>query len=896
MLSAARVGDSRVLVLRGEPGIGKTALLQEAEELVGDMRVLRARGVESEQYLPFAGLLQLLRPVLPLLDQIPAPRRRALASALLLESAEEAEPSRFAVGAATLSLLSRAAEDRPLAVLLDDAHLLDSPTVAALVFAARRLLSDAVAVVATVRDGTPGSADWEALPFLEVQGLDAASAEQLLSSTAHPVRRDLVDRLHRATGGNPLALLELGSRSSEVEAMPPEAPLPVSKQLSRSFMDRVEQLDADTRQTLLVAAADSSSLATVVAAAARLGVRPTLAGAEDAGLVLVAGDSVEFRHPLVGAAVYGAAGRDQRRAVHRALADVMPSKQFHRLAWHLAQSAVPPDELTAQMLEEVAEQASARGAYAIASAAHERAAALTVVPDRVARRLTAAGETAWLAGSTNQAMDLLERALAGDPEPLLRAHVEEVRAAVDARSGSLDRALARLQVAADAVQITAPETAVRLLADVIHVSFYLADPAAARQAATQIEVLTPAFTDPDVTLLGSMAVGMALVLSGAGAEGMDRMRGPAYELAAHPETADDRFRLPLRLQGALWVRDSGPLRELVLDAVERLRDQAALGALPYLLMHIARDGATSDRWDDAEAAYAEAIRLARETGQTTDLAVSLAGAACLHARQGRADQCLSAAKEARRISDGNHVRLATMWAELAQGDLAAVTGDLAEAVRHYEELESLLVARHFADPDQSCAPELVETYVHLGRTDDAAELARRFDELARAKAAPWSLARAERALGLCAAGPAADAHFTAALELHGKTPDLYETARTELAFGAHLRRERRRVEARPVLRSALARFEQLGARPWADKAAQELQATGETVRRRGPGVTEELTPQERQIASLLAQGRTTREAAAALFLSPKTVEYHLRHVYLKLGISSRDALAERFRS
>jgi DNA-binding CsgD family transcriptional regulator len=545
------------------------------------------------------------------------------------------------------------------------------------------------------------------------------------------------------------------------------------------------------------------------------------------------------------------------------------------------------------MLERVAQQATSRGAHAIASAAHERAAALSMGPDRVTRRLTAAGEAAWLAGMRDQAMGLLDRALAAQPDALMRAHAEEVRAAVEARSGSLDTALARLLAAADAVRGTSPEAALRLLADAVHVSFYLADPAAARNAATTIEQLIPACTDPQAVLLGSMAVGMALVLSGAGAEGMDRLREPAYELAAHPEDADDRFRLPLRLQGALWIRDSGPLREVVARAIDRLREEAALGALPYLLMQVARDAATSDRWDDAESSYVEAVRLARETGQTTDLAVSLAGLACVHARQGRSEDCTSAAVAALEISEANNVRLATMWAELALGDLASATGDVREAVRHYEALESLLEARRFADPDQSCAPELVEARMRLGRKQDAAALAHRFSEQALAKGQPWSLARAERALALCSDGAHADAHYEAALELHAKTPDLYETARTELAYGAHLRRARRRVEARPVLCSALARFEHLNAKPWADRAAQELQATGETVRRREPGGVEHLTPQERQIAQLLAQGRTTREAAAALFLSPKTVEYHLRHVYLKLGIRSRDALAER---
>jgi DNA-binding CsgD family transcriptional regulator len=336
------------------------------------------------------------------------------------------------------------------------------------------------------------------------------------------------------------------------------------------------------------------------------------------------------------------------------------------------------------------------------------------------------------------------------------------------------------------------------------------------------------------------------------------------------------------------------VRDAVNRTIVRMREQAALGSLPHLLMQIARDAATADRWEDAEASYLEAIRLARETGQSTDYAVCLAGLAILNARRGRAQECRDNVAAAADVARRNHIRLASFWLELAQGDLAAGAGDAAAAARHYEALEAALAGTGLADPDQSCAPELVEAYAHLGRADDARRLAEEFAARARAKGQPWSLARAERALALCGSGDEAARHFRAALELHARTPDVYETARTQLALGSGLRRERQRVEARPALRSAMATFERLGATPWADRAAQELAATGETVRRRESDPVDLLTPQERQIAQMLASGRTTREAAAALFISPKTVEYHLRHVYLKLDIRSRSALADLF--
>ncbi len=891
LLAGARVGDSRVLVLAGEPGIGKTTLLAEALTLVGGMRVLRAQGVESERNVPFAGLLQLLRPVLDLLEHVPRPQARALASALLLDGPSGPEPSRFAVGAATLSLLARAAEDAPLAVLVDDAHLLDSPSAEALVFAARRLVSDAVAVLVTARAGEPGAVLWASLPTLTVRGLDLPAAHDLLGGTASASSSERVARLHAATAGNPLGLLELGSRADGLDA-PAQSALPVSEQLSQAFLGRAADLSEDAKTALLVAAVDSSSTAVVLAACSALGLAaPRLAEAEDVGLLTVRGDVVEFRHPLVRSAVYGAADADTRRAVHRAVASVLPPHQSDRLAWHLALGAVAPDEPTARTLDDVADHAAARGAYAIAADAHERAAGLSGDAGRRPARLAAAGEAAWLAGDTDRAVDLLARALAGAPDPLLRAHVREVKGAVETRCGSLEDALHTFTEAAADVEPVDPDAAVRLLADAVHVSFYLADPAAAREASATIDRLAPLARDPGTRSLGDAATGMALVLNGSGVAGVERLRRATDALVVRDDAPVD-FRLPLRVQGALWLRDSGPHREVVARAIDRLRDQAALGSLPYLLMHIGRDAATTDRWDDADSAYAESIRLARETGQTTELAVSLAGQAVLAARRGRDAQCQEAVTEARPLCERGHIRLAQFWLSFAEGDLAAGRGDASGAAVHYEALESALAAAGLADADQSCAPELAEVYAHLGRSDAARPVVTRFDELARRKAEPWATARAERALGLLADDGTAGEHFAAALRLHALTPDRYETARTELAYGACLRRERRRTEARTLLRSALQTFERLGAAPWADRAALELSATGESARRRHASGVDQLTPQERQIAQLLAQGRTTRETAAALFISPKTVEYHLRHVYLKLEVRSRAALAE----
>ncbi len=345
--------------------------------------------------------------------------------------------------------------------------------------------------------------------------------------------------------------------------------------------------------------------------------------------------------------------------------------------------------------------------------------------------------------------------------------------------------------------------------------------------------------------------------------------------------------------GPLFLRESSTGRKLVRDAVDDLRARAALGGLPRLLFHIARDGATTEHWARAESDYTEGIGLARELGQTSDLAVSLAGLAWLEARLGRSAAALAHAEEARGLSAERRIHLGAAWAAFAVGDLELGRGRPAAAAQRYADLEAWLGRIGVLDVDLSPAPELAEVLLLLGRADEARAVAAGYSERAQAKGQPWARARAARAAALLVPEHELDDAFGAALELHQLTLDVFESARTRLAYGARLRRARRRVDARPALRAALTTFESLGARPWADAAAGELRATGESATARGTTGFDELTPRERQIAVLLAEGRTTREAAAALFLSPKTVEYHLRHVYTKFAITSRADLAER---
>lgn len=320
-----------------------------------------------------------------------------------------------------------------------------------------------------------------------------------------------------------------------------------------------------------------------------------------------------------------------------------------------------------------------------------------------------------------------------------------------------------------------------------------------------------------------------------------------------------------------------------------------MGLLPVLLNHVARDEATAgDRWPEAEARYDESIRLTREIGQPTELAAALAGLAWVEARQGKADACRAHAAEAREICAELGVGLYRTWTHAALGELELGLGDASAAAAELESLAAELRTLGIGDVDLSPAPELVEAYLRLGRSEEAAVLAAAYSEQAAEKGQPWALARAARSRGLLAADDELDESFEEALRWHARTPDFFETARTELAYGARLRRGRQRVRAREHLRVALELFDRLGAAPWAEQASTELAATGETARRRVPSTLDDLTPQELQIALLLAQGQTTREAAASLFLSPKTIEYHLRNVYRKLDIHSREELAEAF--
>jgi DNA-binding CsgD family transcriptional regulator len=888
LVAAARVGRSAVLVLTGEAGIGKSALLGDAAACATGMGLLRATGTESEAEVPFGGLLQLLRPALCHLDGIPGPQAEALAAALALRPGTSGD--RFAVGAATLSLLSRFAQEQPLAVLVDDAHLLDQPSAQALLFAARRLTADPVVLLAAVREGRPSALSGADLPVLHVAGLSPEASGELVRASGRRLGAPLATRLYEVTGGNPLALLELADDVAGVGALPPDSPVPVSASLARAFARRADQLSAPARTALLVAATGGAGPELTARACRLLGVdAAALEEAEAADLVHVDAAAITFRHGLVRSAVYSEASPGTRRSVHRALAAAVGEADADRRAWHLGEAAQGPDEETARLLEAAAVRARDRSAHAVAAGAFERAAALSPEPADRAHRLVAAADSAWQAGMGDRAAVLLRRA-AGLPRPAaLRAREAGLSGAVSVRTGAVEDARDVLMAAGIEHAGSAPDTATMLFADAILACFFLGDTATVADAAARIDALVGSAVTDTARWVAAMAGGVAGVLTGRG--GPDRIRAavrlvdPAGPLLQDPRLA------PWLVIGPLFLRESGTGRELVETVVEDLRRRSDIGGLPFLLFLLGRDSATRDRWDVAEVHYTEGIQLAREAGQAADLVACLAGLTWLEARQGREAACREHAAEAMTVAGSRHLALFQAWSLSALGELDLGKGRVEGAIGHLQRVDRLLEELGLVDVDLSPAPELVEALLHAGRAEAAGELAARHAVRARAKGQPWALARAARAVALTCPDSAMDEQFRLALEHHGRTLDAYELARTQLAQGARLRRARRRVEARVPLRAALATFESLGAAPWADQAATELRATGETAHRRTASARTELTPQELQIATMLASGRTTREAATALFLSPKTVEYHLRHVYLKLGVTSRAELA-----
>ncbi len=890
-LAAARLGKSSRLVIRGEPGIGKSALLQHAIAQAAAMRVMTARGVEFEANVPFAGLHELLQPALKMLDRLPPIHASALRSSLGLGARIEAD--RLIIGAAVLGLISAYADEGPLLITVDDAQWLDQASSEAIGFAARRLSEDPVALLIAVRDEEDSPLLVAGLPELKLRGLDQPSSTALLEgAVAGQISSDLARWMLNATGGNPLALLELGPEASRMSASPHDN-LPVAIGVERAFLRRADGLSKGARLVLLVVAASGTpELGVVQRAAAALGLNPAdVEEAEAAGrLVTQRGDRIEFAHPLARAAIYHSASPAERRAAHRALANVNGADDSDRRAWHLGAAASGWDAEAAAALEGAARRARESTGYAAAASAWAESARLTEPLELRAARLFNAADNAWLGGRAEEAVDLLGGARKLAQELRLRVDIDNLDGHIAMRRGSVIDGYRLLVRTAEAIEPVDRLKAIRILADAVISRFGAGHPSDTLVAARKALELGRPTDPPESAVVAQVAYGALAVLAGRGSDGPAHLHESVGLFKVVPADSADPLLLLCAAVAGLFLREADAQRYLLDRAVGQARERAPAAALPAVLFMLGRDAAATDRWSLARARYEETARVARETTQFTWLAGAVAGLAWLDALEGRADECRAHAAEAAELAEQYGMGLYKAWSMIALGQLELGLGQPERALHHLLECAAFLESIAIDDPDISPAPDIVEALTRLGRLPEAREIWERYQPAAEAKGQPFALARAARARALVAGDDGFAEEYETALKHHAAASDIFERARTHLYFGERLRRTRRRVDARRQLQAALKTFDELGAAPWVERALAELQASGETARVRDDRYRRQLTPQELQVAVALAEGATTREAAARLYLSPKTVEYHLRHVYDKLEIRSRDEL------
>ncbi|MFI2506192.1 AAA family ATPase [Streptomyces sp. NPDC018972] len=884
LLADCRTGRSGCLLITGEPGMGKTALMEYAASAADGLRVLRGTAIESEAHLPFAGLHLLLRPALDRTDALPAPQARALRGAFGLAPAEPGD--RMLVGLAVLSLLAEFADGGPVLCLVDDAQWLDRASAEALLFAARRLDAEGTALIITARTGF----DAPGLAHLPLTGLDAPAAAGLLAEHAATLSPAHRYRVLAEAQGNPLALLELPVALAAGRPVTVGQALPMTDTVQAAFLDRVRRLPEPSRHLLLVAAAeDTGDRDVVLRAAAPLGCRPTdLVPAETAGLLRVDNHTVRFHHPLVRSAVYQAAPVSLRLVVHTALAEALHRPEdADRRAWHHAVVATGPDEQVAAELEGTARRATERSGYAAAAAAYERAAQLTESGTDRARRLVLAAEAIAEEGDIDRMVELARHGAASTDDPALTVRAIRVRAAAAFHQGLLRTARRSLTEAAELTRADDPEPAAHMLLDAVHAAWYLGKDEIA-DTADRLDAL-PLPPDDPLTHVARLLTRVVRSATGQG----DRDPETLTRRVAAAERTGFGGPHDTILVGATSLQAVGRDTEAHRVAGELLaqcRDRGRIGRTPPVLACVARSSAFLGRHTDARDEATEALHIAQELGHRQWTAEISGVLAYLAAVAGDERRCHAFADDALAAPEPGAAPPGMSWAHWALALL-----DLGHA--RWESARTRLAALHTGPvshqlPGLRSIPDLVEAAVRLGRPADAREPLARLTDWAHDAAQPWIDAHVQRCRALLA--PEADAAelYRAALRLH---PDdrRFERARTALLYGEWLRRTRRKSEARTQLRDAFETFRRLGATPWAERARAELDATGEVVS--GPedagGALSVLTSQERKIIRLAARGLSNRDIAAQLFLSPRTVGYHLYKAFPKLGVTARTELA-----
>jgi DNA-binding CsgD family transcriptional regulator len=888
-VDAVRAGESRALVVHGEPGVGKTALLEYLVEQATGCRVLRAHGVQAEMELAFAGLHQLLAPMLDRLEALPAPQRDALSTAFGLSPGPA--PDRLLVALAVLSLLSAVAEERPLVCVVDDEQWLDQGSAQALAFVARRLERESVGLVFGLRGR---SDELAGLPELVVEGLSQRDAHALLDSAlAAPLDEQVRNQIVSETRGNPLALLELPRSTTPAElaggfALP--GAIPLEGRIEESFRRRLDALPPDTRRLMQLAAADPVGEPSLLWRAAERFATGADAGtpAVEAGLIEF-GARVRFRHPLVRSAAYRSASLRERHYMHRALAAATdPELDPDRRAWHRAHATPGPDETVAAELERSAGRAQARGGLAAAAAFLERAAILTPEPAHRAERLLAAAKTKRAAGALDSAEELLVAVEAGPPDALRAAEAERLRGQIALHRGRRSDA-ARLLV-----------SAARHLDRL--------DAGLARE--THLEALTAA-------------------IWACGSDDHNRVHEAAEAARAAPPSPKPPHAADVLLDAlALRLTEGYAAAATVARALETFPDisagteegtrwlSLAWGIGPSLL--------ALELWDDEtwHALGSRQVRLARDTGALAPLQFAVNFLAVSHVLAGELAAAAELTDEHELIAEatGNpHLPFAEIQLAAWRGDEVHASGVIEAALRDAtagrpDRMDTLAtcaravlyngLGRYHAARDWAreafardavgtgvfFVPELVEAASRTGEVTLAGVALEWLSERTRVTPTDWALGIEARARALLSEGDAADSMYRESIERLGRTRVRAQLARAHLLYGEWLRRERRRTEARGQLRIAHDMLDRMGVAAFAERARRELSATGETIRKHSVEPHEKLTAQETQIGRLAREGLSNQEIGARLFISPGTVKYHLRKIFVKLDIQSRSQL------
>jgi DNA-binding CsgD family transcriptional regulator len=883
LLAGARRGRSGAVVVRGEAGIGKTALLDYAAEAASGMLLLRTAGVETEAELAFAGLHLLLRPVLSRIDALPAPQAGALRGALGLS--ERGSDDRFLAGLSVLSMVSELAEDRPVLCLIDDVQWLDAASADALLFAARRLEAEGVVIVLAARDG-PRPFAAPGLPGLPLAALDAGQTGRMLDERAPHLVPALRGRVLAEAGGNPLALVELATALADDASAAGAGPLPVTHRVQELLAVQVRRLGEPAGLLLLLAAAETTGdLELVLQAAQDLGAgADALAPAERAGLVTVEQTRLVFRHPLVRAAAYHSAPLAVRQGAHRALAralDGQPDPDGRRV-WHLAAATSGRDEMVATELERAAERSRDRGGYAAVSAAYERAAQLT--PDRQvrARRLLAAATAANDAGQMDRAGRLADHAQQLTDDVMLLAELAHLR--TTQVTGDRKARIAALAAAAAPISSTHPAHAAGLLCQAVRVAWADSQAELYEQLTAQLHGLR---LPPATRLRPADEAILQRARLAAGDPGASAaVRDCIAAIRRDPSSATPHERVSASSM-AFGMGDHDAIAEISAALAADCRRHGMVGWLAGALQGLTTAQILRGQWADARVSAMEGLKLASDIGQLPRAAFLATLLGQLAAHTGDQDGCLAWLAEHRRLGGTAAANANYQATQLALLDLSQ--SRFGQALERLTALQDIW----WSGTEFMFQPDLVEAAARTGDPDRARRTLTRFEAWAGQTGQPWAQAVTHRCRAMISDDASAERHYRDAVFGHEQDGRPFERARNHLMYGEWLRRSRRRGDARVQLAAALEMFEDLGAPSWAQRAATELAATGGPAAARPPrraGVLSRLTPQELQVVHLAASGLSNRDIGAQMFLSPRTVGYHLYKAYPKLGVSSRSEL------